>query len=135
MVRCVIAGMLISTFSTSAANADWMIPELHAVAGVTMRWRERTRSAHTEAVFWHFRTAKHFSGHATDGVSQVFERQLRAAGWRQSEADTSNDVFVSAWQRRDAQHRVTAMVFTIHQLSDPQSISPALPSSCHEPRR
>jgi len=61
-------------------------------AGVTMRWREHARTAHTDVLVWRFHTAKPFSVHAPQGVSQIFEQQLRAAGWQQFEADTSNNV-------------------------------------------
>ena len=87
---------------------------------MTIQWRETTRTAHTEALFWRFRTAKRFNGHDPGGVSQVFEQQLRAAGWHESEADTSDNVFVSAWERRYAEGRIIQMVFTIRQLQDPQ---------------
>jgi hypothetical protein len=117
---CAVALGLTWALPVFASSSASVIPPLHGTAGVTIQWREATHTAHTEAVFWRFRTAKRFRGDESGGVSQVFEQQLSAAGWHELEADTSNNVFVSAWDRRDAQDRLVQMVFAIRQLDNPQ---------------
>jgi hypothetical protein len=73
------------------------LPQFASATDIKIIWQENVSPGHGEILRLRFETKRSFNGHASDGVSQFFEKQLAAAGWHQSEADTSNEVFVSAW--------------------------------------
>jgi hypothetical protein len=77
------------------------LPSLSDAPDVKIVWRERAKTDHGETLRIRFQTKRQFNGHASEGVSQFFEKQLASAGWKESEADTSNEVFVSAWRSAD----------------------------------
>jgi hypothetical protein len=117
LVLGAFAAALVVTPSPTASggHSSSSVLPLHATPGVTILCSEHTRTAHTESQCFRFHTAKRFNGHNPKGVSQSFEQQLRAAGRTEPEADTSNNVFVSAWQYKDANGIIHAM-FSIRQL-------------------
>jgi hypothetical protein len=127
MIGAVAAGLFTASSRTAVGGShSSIVPQLHATPRIIILWSEQTRTAHTESRCFRFRTAKHFDGHDPNGVSQSFEQQLRAAGWEEPEADTSNNVFVSAWQRRDSEGRLIHAIFSIRQLSNPQEYFAAI---------
>jgi len=121
-----VALVVTSSPTASGGHSSSSVPPPHATPGITILWSEHTRTARTESRCFRFHTAKRFNGHDPNGVSQSFEQQLRAAGWQEPEADTSNNVFVSAWQRRDAEGRLIHAMFSIRQLENPEEYFAAI---------
>jgi hypothetical protein len=104
---------VLSAGARADAGNPASIPQLTAPPDVTVRSQERIKSRHGEILRLRFQTSRMFNGSAPDGVSQVFEKQLAAAGWKQLEADTSNEVFVSAWRHNGA--RLLLSILQLHQ--------------------
>ena len=86
--------------STIADAADAKMPVITSVPGVVLSWQETPEGRHVRSVHFRFHTELPFSGKGSRGVAQAFESQLAAQGWEEVEADTSNNVFVSAWRRK-----------------------------------
>lgn len=126
-IGAVATGLFTASSHTAAGGPpSSVVPQLHATPGITILWSEHTRTAHTESRCFGFHTAKRLDGHDPNGVSQSFEQQMKAAGWQEPEADTSNNVFVSAWQRTDSEGRLIYAIFSIRQLSNPQEYFAAI---------
>ena len=86
---------------------------IHAPAGVAILWQEQRTTSHTVSIHFRFHTNRPLSGSDPSGAAQGFEAQLQQQGWEEVEADTSNNVFVSAWRWRSGER--CSLLFSILQ--------------------
>ncbi len=106
--------LLLLILSTSLLHAGTPLPAFGDATDLKIVWSERSQTKHGEIMRLRFHTGRQFNGHVQNGVSQFFEKQLTAAGWHESEADTSNEVFVSAWQSPGARLLLSILQLDAH---------------------
>jgi hypothetical protein len=73
------------------------IPKIAAAEHMAVLSSSRGSGANTSSIGLFVRSSRPLNGNDPKGLSQAFERQLKGSGWREHEADTSNDIFMSSW--------------------------------------